>query len=220
MDFRWRNNADRVVEAFKVTRGARWASEDWPDWLKVQQSAKDINCVYTDASAPNALFISLERGMFQIEKDAYVVFDGGVLSVNGEVEFEAEFTKVVPIPERVLDEESLPEFEILNKMVDGQIVPRSPAEVELKRTELAASKAAAAPPDLTLVPGAVIQSQLSNLKPKAEIALELLLDGEAEAGMSVLKKALADETQWCSCAPGQCVDGPRWGCRQNSPLVK
>jgi hypothetical protein len=214
MDFRWVNLDGSQVEAYQITRGARWASENWPAWLQTQKAGKETNRVYTDSSTPNALFIALESGEYEIEMDAYVIHENGILSVqNGEV-FEQQFDKVVPIPAKVETPESLPDFEMTHKVEDGKLIPLSPEEIEAKRLALPPKPA----PMLSVVP--VTESHGSSLRPKAEIAYELLVDGDVDAAKSVLAKALGDETEWCQCAPGQCSGGARWGCRKNSPLVK
>lgn len=210
MDFRWRDEAGVEVEAYKVTKGARWASQDWPEWLQIQGNARDLNKVYTDAADPNRLFISLESGRFGLEDNAYVIYENGGLKVQSSAIFEQQFNKVVPIPPRVLDEESLAGFESSHRVEDGKLV------------KLSADEVAALPPEkptLSVVEP-VTKLQVSNLRPKAEIALELMIEGDTSSAQKVLKQALSDETQWCSCVPGSCDGGPRWGCRQNSPLVK
>lgn len=214
MDFRYQDEAGVELEAFKVTRAGRWDSEHWPQWLQTQGSANELNKVYTDPARPNTLFINLESGRFGIEDDAYVVFEGGQIRVESEEHFEGRFTKVVPIPPRALDPESMPDFERRHKVVDGKAV-------KLEEDELAAL-----PPEepkvvpIAPAPEAAPAPSASDLRPKAEIAYEMLADGDVEAGIKVLRGALADETEWCSCPPGQCAGGPRWGCRQNSPLVR
>jgi hypothetical protein len=224
MDFRYKDAAGVEIEAYQVTKGARWDAEHWPPWLQTQGNAKDINKVYTDAADPNRLFISLDSGRFGLEHDAYVIFENGQLRVQSGGAFDEQFTKVVPVPDRILDDPSMPDFELLNKLEDGKIVPRTPEEIEAKRAEIAAR-----PQEYVVVADAipipvenVIGSQ-STLRPKVEIAYEMLLDdwdwADDSAGLKVLRQALADETDWCNCAPGQCTGGPRWGCRQNSPLV-
>jgi hypothetical protein len=66
----------------------------------------------------------------------------------------------------------------------------------------------------------IVQGSYAELRAKAEIAYEFMLEADPQQAKSILKRALSDETVWCSCAPGNCVGGPRWSCRQNSPLVK
>jgi hypothetical protein len=44
--------------------------------------------------------------------------------------------------------------------------------------------------------------------------------GGSEAVHKELKNAIARRILWCNCPPGQCQEGDRWSCRQNSPLVK
>jgi len=225
MDFRYKDAAGVEIEAYQVTKGARWDAEHWPPWLQTQGNAKDINKVYTDAADPNRLFISLDSGRFGLEHDAYVIFENGQLRVQSGGAFDEQFTKVVPVPPRILDEPSLPDFELMNKLDDaGKIVARTPEEVEAKRAEIAARPslqvghlASELPPAMAAAEAAGMVS--STLRPKVEIAYEMLLDDDDSAGLKVLRQALADETDWCNCAPGSCIGGPRWGCRQNSPLV-
>jgi hypothetical protein len=219
MDFRYRDEAGAELEAFKVTPAGRWDSEHWPAWLQTQSTVNDINKVYTDPSSPKQLFINLEAGRFAIEENAYIIFENGGIRVEAGDQFESRFTKVVPLPPRNLDEPSLEGFEETHRVEDGKLVALTPEEIEAK--QLAKPPV---PPKLAAVDdeydyGVPVVST-SSLRPKAEIAFELLADGDVDAAKSVLAKALGDETNWCTCAPGQCSGGPRWGCRQNSPLVK
>lgn len=219
MDFRYRDSAGVEIEAFQITKGARFASHDWPPWLQTQKSGVEVNKVYTDSAAPKSLFIKLDSGEYQIADDAYVIHEGGVLRVQDGEAFDNVFTKVVPIPPRILDEESLAGFERTHRMEDGKLVKLSPEEIAALPPETVA--APVVPIGLAPQPVEdVIRSHDSNLRPKVEIAFEMLADNQIDVGLDVLKKALADETDWCSCAPGQCTKGPRWGCRELSPLVK
>lgn len=220
MDFRYRDEAGVEIEAFQVTLASRWDAEHWPPWLQTQGSANELNKVYTDAADPKHLFISLESGRFAIEEDAYIVMEGGLLMVQAGDAFESQFSKVVPVPPRNLDKESLAGFERTHRMEDGKLVKLSQEEIDALPTVEKLEYEKPVLRELDMVPGAVDQSVSSNLRPKAEIAFEMMLEGDDAAGMRVLKNALADETDWCVCAPGQCVGGPRWGCRQNSPLVQ
>ena len=129
MDFRYRDPEGNELEAFKVTKGARWATGLWPNWLRMQRGSKDVNCVYTDSAAPESLFISLDGAEFELAEDAYVIFENGALAVNGDVEFEKHHTKVVPVPPRNLDAPSLEGFERQFKVVDGKLVALSPEEI-------------------------------------------------------------------------------------------
>jgi hypothetical protein len=220
MDFRYRDEAGVELEAFKVTPAGRWDTEHWPAWLQVQGSAREINKVYTDPASPNTLFINLESGRFGIEENAYIVYENGTLRVENGQQFEGRFEKVVPLPPRKLDPESLKGFERTHRVENGKLVKLTAEEIAALPPEEPQLR-----PELALVPTApdVIGSQQltgSDLRPKAEIAYEMMKEGDVDAGIKVLGKALADETAWCTCPPGQCAGGPRWGCRQNSPLVK
>jgi len=221
-DFRWVTPEGVEVEAYQISKATRFLSQEWPSWLQTQKAATETNRVYTDASDPTTLFICMDDGgRYALERNAYITHENGVLRVHSGELFERNYEKVVPFEVRAMDEESEPDFEILNKVVDGKLGPRTPEEQEEKRAEIAAAKAATVNLVVQPVdPGPVTQSQQSNLRPKAEIAFELLLDGDHAAGVGVLKQALADETDWCVCSPGQCAGRARWGCRQNSPLVK
>ena len=148
-----------------------------------------------------------------------MIFENGGIRVENADHFESRFKKVVPLPPRNLDKPSLENFERTHRVENGKLVALSPEEI-------AALPPVQAAPELTIVEAAtqaasrdVIGSQ-STLRPKVEIAYEMLLDADSSAGLKVLRKALADETDWCNCAPGSCIGGPRWGCRENSPLVK
>ena len=219
MDFRYRDEAGVEIEAFQVTLASRWDADHWPPWLQTQGSANELNKVYTDAADPKHLFISLESGRFAIEEDAYIVMEGGLLMVQACDAFEGQFSKVVPLPPRVLDEESLAGFERTHRMEDGKLVKLTDDEIAAlpklpyEKPELKVYHRDDDGTDTKLVPE-------STLRPKVEIAYEMLLDDDDAAGLKVLRQALADETDWCTCAPGQCINGPRWGCRQNSPLVQ
>lgn len=215
MDFRYRDEAGVEIQAFQVTLASRWDAEHWPPWLQTQGSANELNKVYTDAADPKHLFISMESGRFAIEEDAYIVMEGGLLMVQAGDAFESQFSKVVPLPERNLDEESLAGFERTHRMEDGKLVKLSQEEVD------ALPKLPYEKPVLKEITMSAIDEYVpSSLRPKAEIALEMMLDGDDVAALKVLRQALADETEWCACSPGQCSGGPRWGCRQNSPLVQ
>jgi hypothetical protein len=78
-DFRYRDEAGVELEAYRISPSARWLSQEWPDWLQTQGSAKEINKVYTDPASPNTLFINLESGRFGIEENAYVIYENGTL---------------------------------------------------------------------------------------------------------------------------------------------
>jgi hypothetical protein len=224
MDFRYVDTEGVEIEAFKVTKGARWASHDWPPWLNTQGTVEELNKVYTDPSRPNSLFINLPAGRFAIADDAYVILGkGGTLDVSDGEIFEAEYTKVVPLPPRPMDEESLAGFEDTHKLDENnQLVALSPEELEAR--QLAKPPVIKSQQHLEVLDeqGVDIMAQRmpSELRSKAETTLELMQDGQTEAAISTLVKALADETVWCSCAPGSCSGGPRWSCRQNSPLAR
>jgi len=52
-----------------------------------------------------------------------------------------------------------------------------------------------------------------------KVLYEIGEEGGAEAVHKELKAAIARRILWCNCPPGQCQEGDRWSCRQNSPLV-
>lgn len=220
MDFRYRDEAGVEVEAYQITKGSRWATQDWPPWLQIQGSSKEVNKVYTESTDPNTLFIHLEHGRFGIEEGAYVIHEDGMLKVKGRDDFEAVFTKVVPIPPRNLDPESLAGFERTHRVEDGKLVKLSPEEIAELPPEPVQDATGEAYLSFDGAMPMPLSALTSTLRPKAEIALELMQDGQQEAGMKVLKQALTDETDWCACAPGQCAGLERWGCREKSPLVK
>jgi hypothetical protein len=222
-DYRYRDDAGVEVEAFQVTAAGRWATQDWPPWLNVASTAEQTGAVYTDPAAPNSLFINLPEGRFRVEQDAYLVYENGQLSVRNQDGFESAFTKVVPLPPRKLDPPSAAHInEREYRVENGKLVKLTDEE----RAELPPEEE---PPLLTIVEGKGTTAKLntepppsvfSQLRPKAEIVLELLQDGDTQAAIGILRTALSDETEWCSCAPGNCQNGPRWGCREKSPLVK
>jgi len=220
-DFRYRDEAGVELEAFQVTASGRWATQDWPNWLQMQGSASEINKVYTDADHPKSLFINLEAGRFGIEEDAYVIFENGNIRVESGAAFDDRFDKVVPFAPRNLDAPSLEGFENTHRVDENnKLVKLTPEEVAALPPEPNNTDKEVTGHIRNIDEAPVIGSQASTLRPKAEIALELMLDGSNAEGILVLKQALADETDWCSCAPGQCANGPRWGCRQNSPLAQ
>lgn len=214
-DFRYRDEAGVEVEAFKVTKGARWAAQDWPAWLQTQSSVRDVNKVYTDPSDPNRLYINLPEGRFGIEDDAYVVYEGGAIRVlEGEV-FESTFGKVVPVPPRNLDEPSLPGFEQTHSVVDGKLIALDPDTTVVYRPTSIHEEAMvnAFASDDALTP---LGEALGAIKE----AVLMLQVGDEDAAMHFLKNGLIARTNWCDCVPGQCADKEVWSCRQKSPLVK
>ena len=224
-DFRYRDEAGVELEAYRISPSARWLSQEWPDWLQTQGSAKEINKVYTDPASPNTLFINLESGRFGIEENAYVIYENGTLRVENGEQFDERFTKVVPIPPRNLDAPSLENFERthridennkLVKLTEEEIDALPPEEDVIgSHLEMTQSLRIVEP-----VTQPIVQGSYAELRAKAEIAYEFMLEADPQQAKSILKRALSDETVWCSCAPGNCVGGPRWSCRQNSPLVK
>jgi hypothetical protein len=224
-DFRYRDEAGVELEAYRISPSARWLSQEWPDWLQTQGSAKEINKVYTDPASPNTLFINLESGRFGIEENAYVIYENGTLRVENGEQFDERFTKVVPIPPRNLDAPSLENFERthridennkLVKLTEEEIAALPPEEDVIgSHSEMAQALRIVEP-----VTQPIVQGSYAELRAKAEIAYEFMLEADPQQAKSILKRALSDETVWCSCAPGNCVGGPRWSCRQNSPLVK
>lgn len=220
MDFRWRNTDGSEIEAFKVTRRARWDTESWPPWLQTQKAVGETNRVYTDASAPQSLFIALDSGEYEIEHDAYIIYESGVLTVqNGEV-FERQFDKVVPVPPEVIHPEALPDFETTHKVEDGKLVPLTPEEVEAKQL---AKPPKSEPPALPLAPGA--DSDVTEMRNEMMSAIKLLKGGEeelppsGEAALDYLILSVSKRTRWCDCPPGQCAQEDEAGCRLHSPLV-
>lgn len=220
-DFRYRDEAGVEVEAFKVTKGARWAAQDWPAWLQTQSSVKDVNKVYTDPADPNRLFINLPEGRFGVEDDAYIVYEDGAIRVQGGRDFERTFGKVVPVPPRNLDEPSLPGFEQTHSVVDGKLIALEPdnsniAEVidsHIFNTIHEESMVNASASDDALTP---LGEALDAIKE----AVLMLQAGDEDAAMHLLKNGLIVRTNWCDCVPGQCADKEVWSCRQKSPLVK
>lgn len=226
MDFRWRDSAGVELEAFQVTLASRWAAADWPPWLQTQSVAMEVNKVYTDASNPKALFINLDSGRYEVERDAYIVHESGVLRVMNCAGFESHFTKVVPIPPKVEHEEALPDFELTHKYVDGKLVPLTPEEIEAKQL--------AKPPTLhvqqpgpVLAPGAA--SDVNEMRNEMMSAIKLLKEGNEEGedglppagekALDYLILSMAKRTRWCNCPPGQCAQEDEAGCRLHSPLV-
>ncbi len=224
-DFRYRDEAGVELEAYRISPSARWLSQEWPDWLQTQGSAKEINKVYTDPASPNTLFINLESGRFGIEENAYVIYENGTLRVENGVQFDDRFTKVVPIPPRNLDAPSLEGFERTHRIDENnklvklteEEIDALPPEEDVIGSHLEMTQPLRIVEPLTQP---IVQGSYAELRAKAEIAYEFMLEADPQQAKSILKRALSDETVWCSCAPGNCVGGPRWSCRQNSPLVK
>jgi len=224
-DFRYRDEAGVELEAYRISPSARWLSQEWPDGLQTQGSAKEINKVYTDPASPNTLFLNLASGRFGIAENAYVIYENGTLRVENGEQFDERFTKVVPIPPRNLDAPSLENFERthridennkLVKLTEEEIAALPPEEDVIgSHSEMAQALRIVEP-----VTQPIVQGSYAELRAKAEIAYEFMLEADPQQAKSILKRALSDETVWCSCAPGNCVGGPRWSCRQNSPLVK
>lgn len=224
-DFRYRDEAGVELEAYRISPSARWLSQEWPDWLQTQGSAKEINKVYTDPASPNTLFINLESGRFGIEENAYVIYENGTLRVENGEQFDERFTKVVPIPPRNLDAPSLENFERTHRIDENnKLVKLTEEEIDALPPEEdvigSHSEMAQALRIVEPVTQPIVQGSYAELRAKAEIAYEFMLEADPQQAKSILKRALSDETVWCSCAPGNCVGGPRWSCRQNSPLVK
>ena len=75
----------------------------------------------------------------------------------------------------------------MNKIEDGKVVPRTPEEMEAEQL--------AKPPKLAVVeepkvdPALMWPVQESVLRPKSEIVLELLQDGQTEAAISTMPPA-------------------------------
>lgn len=219
-DYRWQSDDGIELEAYKITRGSRWQEKKWPSWLRMQATAKDDNCVYTDASAPNALFIQIDGAQYQIADGAYITYDGGRLRVQDGENFEATFTKVVPIPPRNLDPASLPDFEDMHRVEDGKLVKLTPEEIAEKAAAKVTVKALSATASVTkLQPNAMTESD-SRIAENAKKAFELLCEGLFSEAETVLRDGLSAEVKWCNCAPHLCDGGPRWSCRRNSPLAK
>ena len=224
-DFRYRDEAGVELEAYRISPSARWLSQEWPDWLQTQGSAKEINKVYTDPASPNTLFINLESGRFGIEENAYVIYENGTLRVENGEQFDERFTKVVPIPPRNLDAPSLENFERTHRIDENnKLVKLTEEEIDALPPEedVIGSHLEMTQPLRIVEPVTqpIVQGSYAELRAKAEIAYEFMLEADPQQAKSILKRALSDETVWCSCAPGNCVGGPRWSCRQNSPLVK
>jgi hypothetical protein len=221
-DFRYIDEAGVEVEAYKVTKGARWAAHDWPSWLQTQSSVKDVNKVYTDPSDPNRLFINLPEGRFGIEDDAYVVYEGGAIRVQGGEDFERTFGKVVPVPPRNLDEPSLPGFEQTHSVVDGKLIALDPVINDPQA--IAAQAEVVSPSEAAEYRGCDYGDDEPNPIDEALNAIKdailMLQEREGEEALKLLKDGLTARTKWCDCVPGQCADKETWSCRQKSPLVK
>jgi hypothetical protein len=224
MDFRWQDSAGVELEAYQVTLAARWDSEHWPPWLQTQKAVEEINKVYTDAAHPKSLFIYLESGRYEIERDAYIIHDGGTLRVMDSERFETHYDKVVPIPPKEINPESLPNFELTHKMEDGKLVPLTPEEIEAKQL---AQPPKPEVPAIPLAPGT--DSDVSEMRNEMMSAIRLLkkcaeeegdgLPPSAEEALDYLIHSMSKRTRWCNCPPGQCSQEDEAGCRLNSPLV-
>ncbi len=207
-DFRY-TKGDLEIEAYQITPASRWQDEQWPDWIKKQRLADDINCVYTNADNPEVLWMSLPEGDVQLPYLAWVVkHASGDLGFKEALEMET-WVKVVPIPPPTV-----------HPPADG--IPDVAAVTVLK-------------PVLTEESLKNISGDVTELRNEMLSAIKMLQDvwdgpGEtlqpvAEEALNYLKKCMSARTLWCTCAPGQCAysdensDMDVASCRQNSPLV-
>lgn len=222
MDFRY-TKGDLEIEAYQITPATRWQDEQWPDWIKKQRLADDINCVYTNADRPEVLWLALPDGEVQLPYLAWCVkYADGHLGFIDALEME-NFAKVVPNVETPIapaadglaDEarlaEAFPHLMTKGKTVDDYRRPAAPL----------AAVAAAAPQAVADVSGDVVK-----LCSEMMLGIKMLQSNcTVEDALTYLKKCMAARTVWCHCAPDQCSrehedkDADLASCRKNSPLV-
>lgn len=220
-DFRYRDSGDNVIEAVQITDRTRWQDDDWPNWLVKQQVKGQKNCVYTDAQAPDALFIALNEGDGQLGHNAWVIHNSdGSLSVMGEIEFNEYYSKVVPVPVPdvvqpadgktdqefydSLDEKTIEKLGLRDPSTRPQ-APRPALVTEVPVVdEVEVSVLREAMADAVKALGAA-QSKAAG---KASLTLQVALETAAEGGL-----------KWCECRPGTCDESTKWGCRIKSPLL-
>jgi hypothetical protein len=229
-DFRYIDSNNAQIEAYQITDRTRWQDEDWPQWLVKQRTKDQKNCLYTDASKPNELFIALESGDGWLGYNAYVIHNAdGTLSVMGEIEFGQYYSKVVPVPPK--DPPPPPADGLTDQEFYDSIDEETREKLSLTDPSTRPAKAKLAPPVaaqvmLADVDAANEASEVAVLREQMERAVELLKPSQAKAGIKALQHlqigletATTGGLKWCECDPGQCDDSTQWGCRQKSPLL-
>jgi len=232
-DYRYVDSHEEVLEAFQMTEHTIFADGNWPPWLRMQQGKNDMNCVYRMAGAPQDLYINMNGVEGQLGFNAWILRGpDDALSVMGEFEFRAAFTKVVPVPDKPpmvatdgqtdqefydgLDEATREKFNIKNP-ADRKASPEAVAHLAAVE-----SSAEEAPP----VDRSTTLDEIKILRQQMATALGLLDGAQAKYAVKAaqilqigLETADSGGLQWCNCAPGQCDKSTEWGCRESSPLL-
>lgn len=236
-DYRYVDSHDEVLEAFQMTEHTVFADGTWPPWLRMQQGKNDINCVYRMAGAPQDMFINMNGTEGQLGYNAWILRGpDDALSVMGEFEFRAAFTKVVPVPDKPpmvatdgqtdesfydgLDDATKEKFNIKDPR-DRKASPEAVAHL----AAVESSAEAPAPSEYPLVVD-MHQDEIKILRQQMATAIGLLQGGQSKAAKKAtqilqigLETADSGGLQWCNCAPGQCDKSTEWGCRESSPLL-
>lgn len=203
MDFRYSDPGGSTVEAYQISTQSRYLNQKWPPWLKMQKGTKDMNVLFVLQDDPNQLWLASGAGEQVIPDGAYLVIDqAGNIVIQDELTFEAEHSKVVPVPDATVHPEALTgDPELDNHVPVAKPVPGLDGLEDQPVTELQPVVDVAA---LDAIKEAFVMLQ----DQKVDEAIEFLADG------------LIARTVWCNCPPGRCDDSDMWSCRQRSPLVR
>lgn len=232
-DFRYRDGHEEVVEAYQITEHAIFADSSWPPWLQMQKTKGQMNCVYRQTDDPSSLFINMNGTDGQLGFNAWIIRGADdSLAVMGEFEFNAAYSKVVPVPDK-------PEMEPTDGLTDQEFYDRLTPEMREKHNVIDPSTR----PQVEKAPVAevvsIVESPLPILEPNATAGTEILelrtaiADAIAHlkpatskaAVKATLRLEVGLETahegglKWCDCGPGSCDEVSKWGCRMKSPLL-
>lgn len=205
------------VEAYQITGRSRFDDDEWPVWMVKQKGPSQVNAVYCDAADPNMLVLKQANGIEQPlgTTDWLVFYANGEISAVPDTNFQ-HFDKVVPVPDRPIPPEMLPDFEKKFELDENnKLIPR--------KTPLAKDKPVPGIDNLSDPEGlvqAIVSTDAEELTEAVTKAMAMLQADKPGEALDFLKEGMMLRVNWCNCRPGQCEESEVMGCRVESPLVK